>query len=114
MRWIYKPSHPKANARGFVAEADLSIDPSPKAINAPILSGRFYENMKATDGTDIGSRKRHREYMKMHGLTTADDFKSQWQSAEAERQRVREEGRMPTDAKRREALERGMYRIAKP
>lgn len=114
MRWIYKPGHPKANERGFVTAADYDAQPTEHAVNAPILSGRFYENMKATDGTDIGSRKRHREYMKAHGLTTADDFKGTWAKAEAERQRVRSEGRLPSDPKRREALERAMYRIAKP
>lgn len=114
MRWIYAPKHPKANERGFVAGPDYDAQPPEHAINAPILTGRFYENTKAPDGTDIGSRRKHRQYMKDRGLTTADDFKSEWHRAEQQREAVRREGRMPPDPKRREALERAMYRIAKP
>lgn len=39
---------------------------------------RHYEGMQATDGSDISSRSKHREYMKQHNLTTVDDFKNTW------------------------------------
>jgi hypothetical protein len=115
MRYVYRPRHPKASANGFVSEVDLGGYEAPKlAVNATVMTGRFYENTKAPDGTDIGSRKRHRQYMKDRGLTTSDDFAQTWANAEKERLRIQKEGRMPPSRERREALERAMYRIAKP
>jgi hypothetical protein len=46
---------------------------------------RHYDGLRATDGTDISTRTKQREYMRQHGLTTADDFKGQWASAAKER-----------------------------
>lgn len=46
---------------------------------------RHYDGMRATDGADISSRKKHREYMKRTGLTTADDFKDTWAKARQQR-----------------------------
>jgi len=89
-RYYYRPGHPKANANGFVSEEDLgSWQDTPLARNAAIMMDRFYENTKATDGTDIGSRRKHREYMKQHGLTTIDEYgPGYWQSREKERQQI--------------------------
>ncbi len=112
MRWYYRPGHPKASPHGFVEEADLGAEPVKQALHAPIMSGRFYENTKATDGADIGSRRKHRDYMREHGLTTADDFKTSWAKSEQQREAARD-GHVPSKT-RREALEREMYRISKP
>ena len=46
---------------------------------------RHYDGMRATDGEDISSRKKHREYMKRHGVTTSDDFKDTWAKARQQR-----------------------------
>jgi hypothetical protein len=81
----------------------MPMDP-PKALFAPIMVDRFYENTKATDGTDIGSRAKHREYMKRNNLTTIDDFSDEWRSrrkAEVERSDQRE---------RRDILARETYK----
>lgn len=43
-----------------------------------VLGDRHYDGLAATDGTDISTRTKHREYMRIHGLTTADDFKETW------------------------------------
>jgi hypothetical protein len=51
-----------------------------------------YHGLRATDGTDISSRKKHREYMKRNGLTTADDFNSSWARAKEERERYMRHG----------------------
>src|SRR5512145_1143689 len=48
--------------------------PPGHAVSAPIMVDRFYEGSRATDGTDIGSRRKHRAYMKAHGLAPADDY----------------------------------------
>ena len=54
------------------------------------FSDRLYSGtpFKAHDGTIIDSKKKHREYMKRHGLATADDFKGEWARAEKRREDV--------------------------
>lgn len=51
---------------------------------------RDYIGLRATDGTDISSRSKQREYMKRHGLTTADDFTETWAKAEKARDEYRQ------------------------
>lgn len=51
-----------------------------------LVNDRHYNDLKATDGTDISSRAKHREYMKRNNLATADDFKETWKRAEAQRE----------------------------
>jgi hypothetical protein len=52
------------------------------------FSDRAYSDkpFKAHDGTVIDSRKKHREYMKRHELTTIDDYTGTWQKAQSERE----------------------------
>lgn len=57
--------------------------PTPRLEIAP---DSHYDGLRATDGTDIGSRRKHREYMRIHGLTTADDFKDTWAKEERKRE----------------------------
>lgn len=44
-----------------------------------------YTGLRASDGTDISTRTKHRKYMREHGLTTMDDFTETWKRAERER-----------------------------
>lgn len=53
---------------------------------------RHYDGLAATDGADISSRKKHREYMKRTGLTTADDFSESWAKAKREREHYMQHG----------------------
>ena len=110
MKYVYRPKHPKASKHGFVAVTDLDdYQEESLAVNAPIMAGRFYENTSATDGADIGSRRKHREYMKSKGLAMASDFTNEWKAAERTREGIRsaEYGRR----ERREAVERAAARI---
>jgi hypothetical protein len=67
---------------------------------------RHYDGLRAPDGTDISSRTKHREYMAKHGLTTADDFRSQWAAQSKQREQLFTTG----DRKAvREAVERAIY-----
>lgn len=101
---------------------DISIAPPPAeaAINAPIMVDRFYENTCVTElddknrplKVDIGSRMKHREYMKQRGLTTVDDYKDTWKKAEAERAKIRAGEPMP-DRERRDQLGRVAYELEK-
>jgi hypothetical protein len=43
---------------------------------------------RATDGTPIDSRTKHREYMERNGLTVASDYSGTWERAKAEREKV--------------------------
>jgi hypothetical protein len=113
-RYVYRPSHPKASPNGFVAIEDLGWEQAPERLakDAPIMAGRFYENTAATDGTDIGSRRKHREYMKARGLTTMDDYRGTWKQAAKEREK---EFSPEWDQKqRREDVARAWYERNKP
>ncbi|CAB4166615.1 hypothetical protein UFOVP840_42 [uncultured Caudovirales phage] len=68
---------------------ELTAEP-PERANAQdhlgsLWGDRHYDGMRASDGADISSRKKHREYMKRHGVTTADDFKDTWARARQQR-----------------------------
>lgn len=67
---------------------------------------RHYDGLRATDGADISSRKKHREYMKRHGLTTADDFKDTWARAKKEREHYYQHGGTVRKQDIRDAIER--------
>ena len=51
-----------------------------------------YDGAKTTDGKDIGSRKKHRQYMRDNNLTTSDDYKNEWKAAEKARDIYRTRG----------------------
>ena len=121
--YVHRPSHPKASAFGMVDVRELGEEPEERAIDAPIMVDRFYEGvhverMEADKGTakvvtyDLGTRKRHREYLKRYDLATADDFDKPggyWDRAAAEREKVRTG---EADKKeRREAIGRAMYEV---
>lgn len=52
-----------------------------------------YKDMRATDGTDISTRTKHREYMRTNGLGTIDDFKETFAAAEKRRDAYRTTGK---------------------
>lgn len=62
------------------------------AIHAGIMVDRYMEGVAATDGTDIGSRRKRREYMKVNNLADADDFKNTWEQQRKEREAVFTDG----------------------
>ncbi len=58
------------------------------ALHNALANDRHYDGLRATDGTDISSRAKHRAYMKANNLTTADDFASTWKRDAQRRQEV--------------------------
>jgi hypothetical protein len=69
--------------RRFVLVAgDLVEVESANALLPPdsgaLWGDRSYHGLRATDGTDISTRSKHRQYMRERGLTTMDDFEQQW------------------------------------
>lgn len=69
---------------GHVTEVELATGHDIEA-RTQIRTGNCYEGLRATDGTPINSRAKHREYMRLHGFTTADDYKESWAKAQKER-----------------------------
>jgi hypothetical protein len=71
-----------------------------------------YGGLRASDGADISSRKKHREYKRIRGLADTADFKGVWEKAAQERADYFKTG---GDHKaRREAVERAYYKVFKP
>ena len=124
-RYVHRPDHPKASTFGMVDVRELIEEPAERAIDAPIMVGRFYEGafvdrmepdekkgMAKLNRYDVGTRKRHREYMKRYDLATADDFNKPggyWERAAKEREQV---SKGENDRKeRREAIGKAMYEV---
>jgi putative FmdB family regulatory protein len=59
--------------------------PDPTRALDLLTSDAIYDGLKATDGTDISTRAKHREYMRRNNLTTIDDFTETWKHAARER-----------------------------
>jgi hypothetical protein len=72
-----------------------------------LISDRHYDGMQATDGADISTRAKHREYMRRHSLTTIDDFTGHWKT----HHRTEE---LKDSKKRRETIERTIARLDPP
>ena len=85
-KWVYDPEV------GEMIEVTPEWSPSKDTRTSALWNDRHYHGLRATDGTDISSRKKHREYMKRMGLTTADDFKSHWDKAKSEREHYMRHG----------------------
>lgn len=81
------------------------------ALDNALAGDRHYDGLRATDGTDISTRSKHREYMKRNGLTTADDFTASWRAAEEQRNRYRR-GEPGTGAVTRDDIARAFARDA--
>lgn len=72
-----------------------------------LISDRHYDGMRATDGTDISSRAKHREYMRRNNLTTIDDYKQEWADAPRKRELEANKGR-------REDIEKAIHHLEGP
>lgn len=63
-------------------EIGLEVEYAPRV---HLQTDTAYEGLRATDGTPIDTRSRHREYMKANNLAIVDDFKKTWAEAPAKR-----------------------------
>lgn len=77
-------------------------------------SDRLYSSSPfvGKDGEVIASRKQHREYMRKHNLTTADDFTNEWAKAAKQREAHYTDGSNDRAA-RREAVARSILKLEK-
>lgn len=80
-RWLYT-----AGGRPLAEPVEITEDWKDESMQGGHASEEeVYGHTTATDGTDLSTRRRHREYMKRNGLTTADDFKETWRKADIDR-----------------------------
>jgi hypothetical protein len=80
-----------------LVEITPGYEPSRKGKDAAnhlgsLWGDRHYDGLRATDGADISTRKKHRDYMRKMGLTTADDYKSDWAKAQKAREHYMQHG----------------------
>lgn len=101
-RWIYFED-------GSVLEvsADYVGTPREARFTNPLAGDRLYDGARTTDGHDISTRTKHRQYMRDHNLTTVDDFKDYWAKKKAEREDHYTTG--GDHKERRAAVERALY-----
>ena len=79
------------------------------ALHNALVGDRHYDGLRATDGADISTRTKHREYMKRHGLTTIDDYKESHAKAQAARDQYRQRGGSVT----RDDIARAIHQLQK-
>lgn len=94
---------------GVPCEPYELADEPPADARLQINSDTHYDGARATDGTDISTRRRHREYMHRNGVTLADDFKGEW--AKKAEQRERFYAGDFDKKSRTEAVERAMHAL---
>lgn len=94
-------------------EAQQLVEVSPDFVPTPRIElmpeeSFVYGGQRATDGTPIDTRKRHRDYMKARGLAMASDFTETWAKARAERDAHYSGAK---SSERREAVERSIHHL---
>lgn len=68
---------------GALEEIGLEVELAPRV---HLQTDTAYDGLKATDGTPIDTRRRHREYMQANNLTMAADFTKTWAAEPAKRE----------------------------
>jgi hypothetical protein len=88
-------------------EVTADYQPELRTDSGALWGDRSYDGLKATDGTDISSRTKHREYMKANNLATVDDFKQTWAKAQQQRERYYQQG----GSFKKADIERAMHQV---
>lgn len=103
-RWVYTDGGMAIEGGPVDVKADWT---DPGISTGHKSEAETYGEMKTMDGTDISTRRRHREYMHANGLSMASDFTEHWKTAEKKRAAV-----MSGDAdtkERREIIGRALH-----
>jgi hypothetical protein len=103
-RWVYR-QNPET---GQVEAIEVTAEREPEA-RLQISMDTHYDGLRTTEGIDIGSRRKHQQYMKDNGLTLADDYRQTWDAARKQRDDffTGNAGK----AERREAIERAIHSL---
>lgn len=78
-RWVYTQGGEPLPEPIEVTEDFTGAERRAQTVTEELVHG----GARATDGTDISSRKKRREYMARTGVADASDFKNHWAQAEA-------------------------------
>lgn len=102
-----------ANCGGKDCKGSVDITLAPplaaeNAVNAPIMVDRFMEGAVSTEGIDIGSRAKRREYMRATGVADKSDYGKGWND------RVRASREREVQKLTRETVARAAYEVSKP
>lgn len=71
--WGYELGTPEAE-EAWESKLKMMRRPVNEKGNYLIMGDQYYDGLQASDGTDISTRSKHREYMKRTGLVTFDDY----------------------------------------
>ena len=104
-RYVYREVEP-----GKVQAFEVTPDHEPPA-RIELSTDRHYEGLRATDGADIGSRRKHQEYMRVNGLAMAEDYKQHWDKKAQERAEFFTNGSAREHAELREDINRAAYHV---
>lgn len=94
-------------------ERRLSVVPAMSGLANALAGDRHYDGLRATDGTDISTRTKHREYMKRNNLAMTSDFTETWKQAQKEREALRS-GTFQDKELRKEITDKVMAAVAQP
>lgn len=103
-RWVYTDGGKPIEGGPVDVNADWT---DPGRDEGHKSEAEVYGNLQATDGTDISTKRRHREYMKANGLSMASDFTEYWREAEKKRAAI-QSGDADTK-ERREIIGRALH-----
>jgi len=105
-RYVYRPN-PET---GRVEAVEVTPDFQAHEERAPVYVDLYMDGMRATDGTDIGSRAKRRQYMQARGVADASDYTETWAKAEKQREAFYSPDAKHDTQTRREALIRAFER----
>lgn len=104
--------------RRYVWDPELGqcVEVTPEYVGQRRDEGRrseeeVYGHVQATDGTDLSTRARHRNYMRDNNLTVASDFTKTWERSAVEMKKVVTPGSGHDSRERREQLGRLNYQM---
>lgn len=80
-RWVYTEG-----GKPLPEPIEVGQDYCPAVSSTGDLGKFEYDNLRATDGTDISSRTKRRHYMQAHGLADPRDFRETGAKAQAQRE----------------------------
>ena len=101
-RYVYR----KDETSGELVAIEVNPDYERYAERTPVSTDLYMDGTRSTDGVDIGSRAKRRQYMAARGLADADDFRGVWAKAEKERASNRDNSRATDIAMAIESIQR--------
>ena len=105
-RFLYRPDHPLSNERGFVnAASEHELFDA----HVAVFGDGYMDGVQAPDGSDIGSRRKRRDWMRTTGSADLSDFKESGAKAAARREDYLTTG--GDHKERREQVGRALYNV---